>query len=398
MSWYSFLLGYTVLHISKDSITDFFELCRVLEITPRGLRRIGKGEDLTCRFTRFSAARLLHLSQEKGLGVRSVRQGGLPALWLRFIRRPGMVIGTGLALALLLVSRLFLWEVSLEGCEAVSEEEIRAELDEIGLRRGAFLPLLDGDDIALSLRQADARVGYVTVNMIGTVAFVQIKEAEPAPVPTPTAPANLVAKKDGVILLPMIFEGECLVEIGERVRRGQLLASGIIDGEQNGFRITRASGEIWARTEEKIIVNVPLSYEEKVYTGKLRREVEVQFFGLCGKVFKNTGNVDAQCDIIINNHILFAGTRTLPFGVSVTEHRAYAYQTATRTATQALALAKAELASRLAAGGEARKLLSTTVETVLDDAGVTLVCTAAFEENIGLISEFSVTDAVKNLT
>ncbi len=392
MSVYFFFLGYTVLRIPAAASTDFFEICRVLGITPKGIKRVGKSEDMICRLTPFSAARVLSLAKERGVAIFTLKSGGLPTLWRRFIHRPGIVAGTVLALSVFVLAQLFVWEVEITGCEGITEQELVGELAEIGLSCGAFLPRLDADQITLALRQRDPRVGYATVNVVGTVAFVQIKEAEPLPEPVPRAPANLVAKKDGVILLPMIFEGECVVEIGERVRAGQVLASGIIESEKGGFRLTRAAGQVMARTEERITVSVPLAYEKKVYTGRVFREIELQFFGLRGKVFKNTGNTDKSCDIIISEKEFYAGARTLPLGASAVEYHEYEWQGARRTATEALLLAKEELLARLAREGETRTLLATTVETVWSDTGVALLCTAVFEEDIGGVLEFSVSE------
>lgn len=391
MRWFFFLTGTVILRVRETSQTEFFELCRTLELTPKALKRVKKTGDITCRFTRSAARELLARAKECALDVEPLENRGLPALWHRFIRRPGLVIGTVLAVALLILSRLFLWEVSLVGCEEPLKEEILAELDGIGLGLGTFLPHVDTDEVELALRRADARVGYVSVNLVGTVAFVQVRQAEQKGDQAPLGPANLVAKKDGLVVLPMIFEGERLVEVGEYVRQGQLLASGIIDSENGASRITRAAGQVMARTEETVAVSVPLVYQEKAYTGQIFCEFEVQFFGLCGKLFKNTGKMTSPCDIIVNNRTFCAGARTLPVGTTLTRYHAYTYREARRTATEALQLARAELAARLALEGQTRHLLSTTVETVVDAHGVTLICRAVFEEDIGLVSEFSVT-------
>lgn len=390
MSAYLFLLGYRDLYVEADVITDFFELCRTLEITPKNMKRVGKSEDITCRLTRFCAARLMALATEKGIPITVRKSGGLPALWLRFLRRPGIVFGTVLALALLVLAHLFVWDVEITGYETLTAQELEERLAAAGLSRGAFLPRLDSDAVTLSLRQSDARIAYATVNLVGTVAQVQIKEAEREPTPLPTAPANLVAKQDGVVLLPLVFEGECLVSVGERVRAGQVLASGIIESTAGGFRITRAAGQVLARTEEQIVVNVPFDYQEKVYTGRVFREIEVSFFGARGKVFKNTGNIANSCDIIKGEKKFSAGTHTLPLQLAFTEYYEYTAVAARHTATEALALAKAELAARLSAAAEARTLLSTTIETVVGEQGITLLCTAVFEEDIARVLEFSV--------
>ena len=390
MNAYLFLIGYTDLCIPVAAMTDFFEICRVLGITPRCARRTGKSEDVICRFSRFSAVRVMALAAQRELTFTVHKTGGLPALWLRFIHRPGIVLGAIAALMLLVAANLFVWDVDITGCEALTEREVEEELAALGLSCGSFLPNIDSDAITLALRHSDSRIAYATVNLLGTVAYLQIREAEPEPTRMPNSPANLVAKQDGTVLLPLIFEGECLIEVGEYVRAGQVLASGIMDSEAGGFRVTRAAGQVLARTEEKITVRVPFCYDEKVLTGRAFREIEVSFFGLSGKVFKNTGNVTNSCDIIEYEKEFYAGAHTLPFGLAVTEYYEYTEQASRRTATEALSLAHAELAARLANASETRTLLATTVEVVVDEDGVTLLCTAAFEEDIATVSEFSV--------
>ncbi|MBR2011382.1 MAG: sporulation protein YqfD [Clostridia bacterium] len=390
MNVYLFLIGYTELRVPAAAMTDFFEICRVLGISPRGAKRRRNSEDVICRLSRFSAARVMALATQREIALTVLKTGGLPALWLRFIHRPGIVFGALTALALLVAANLFVWDVDITGCEVLTEREVEEELKAVGLSRGVFLPLVDGDAIMLALRQSDSRIAYATVNLIGTVAHVQIREAEPEPTKVPHAPANLVAKQDGIVVLPLIFEGECLVEVGEYVRAGQVLASGILDSESGGFRVTRAAGRVLARTEETIAVSVPFCYNEKVLTGRVFREVEVSFFGMRGKVFKNTGNVTNSCDIIVYEKEFYAGAHTLPFGLTVAEYYEYTEQAARRTATEALSLANEELAARLATASEARTLLAKTVEVVVDEEGVTLFCTAAFEEDIATVFEFSV--------
>ena len=48
------------------------------------------------------------------------------------------------------------------------------------------------------------------------------------------------------------------------------------------------------------------------------------------------------------------------------------------------------LAAELATATATRSLLSRTVETVVSDEGITLVCTAVFEEDIARVAEFEI--------
>ncbi len=389
MRLYFLLLGYADISVPQAELSAFFELCRAAGLTPKNTKRDQKSGDMICRFTRFLATRVLRLAEEQGLSLSLLRQGGMPTVLLRLVRRPALACGVLAALVLLVAAQLVLWDIEITGNETLTDEEVEDSLAAAGLVRGAFLPHLDGDAIALAVRQSDARIAYASVNLSGTVATVQIKESEPEPAPAQHTPANLVARRDGVVVMPLIFEGECLVAAGEAVRAGQLLASGVIDTENNGIRITRAAGQVLARTEEIFTVEVPFDYMEKSYTGRVFYELDLNFFAAHGKVFKTTGNMPATCDIIEDEQKFYAGAHVLPIGFTRTVFREYTWVTAHRTATEALSLANAELAARLSESGTARTLLSKTVETVVSESGIVLVCTAVFEEDIAAVSEFS---------
>ena len=390
MSAYLWLLGYCAILVDAADITAFFELCRTEGSTPKDMKRDEKTGDLTCLMTRFSAARLLVEAKARDISLTLLRCGGMPELFFRFVRRPALVFGTVAALLVMVIGHLVLWDIEITGNEDLEKEEIEAVLAEAGLKRGIFLPRLDADGIALAVRQGDPRVSYVSVNVTGTVATVQIREAEQVPPPSSSTPANLVAKRDGIVLMPLVFEGECLVSAGDAVRAGQILASGVMDTDNNGIRFTRAAGQILARTEEVFRIEIPFEYTKKAYTGRVFRQADLLFFSLSGKLFKTTGKMTGSCDIIESERWINAGARTLPVGLALAEYREYTLVTARRSATEALSLARDTLAAKLAGNSISRTLLGKTVETVVSETGIVLICTAVFEEDIAAVSEFSV--------
>ena len=129
---------------------------------------------------------------------------------------------------------------------------------------------------------------------------------------------------------------------------------------------------------------------EKAYTGRVFKEFDLLFFSFEGKVFKTTGNIPDACDIIKKEQAYRVGTHVLPVGALLTEYREYRWVSARRSGAEALALAREELAKKLSDESASRTLLSKTVETVVDEDGVKLICTATFEEDIAAVSEFSV--------
>ena len=394
MKGYLFLLGFTAFAVSEEDAQAFFELVRREGISPKGIERDEKSGKICFFCTRLSAHRLKAAAAREGIALCVRREGGVPTLFARLGVRPGLVCGIVLALALVIAARFFVWDVEVYGNESLSREEIEESLALAGLARGTFLPTLNGDGVVAALRHTDSRIAYAALQRHGTVVTVQIREAEPVPADPVTAPANLVAKYDAVIVLPLIYEGECLVREGQVVRAGDILAGGILDTDNNGYRMTRAAGQVIARTVHTYTVRVPFAYEKKVYTGEKGHEFSLFFFNSVGKVFKTTGNMSGECDIIENKNWFSAGAgRELPFGWGLSTHLAFEWRSATRTATEARALAMAELEAQLAADSVGRTLLSRTVETQVDADGITLLCTVVCEEDIAGVVEIALPTA-----
>ena len=376
----------------RVDVSDAALLLSVLQkahIVPGALRKSDKTGEirfyLSCKqakvFEHFAKAELLAFSG---------KEKGVPVLLRELLHAPGLLVGILLAVLLLIGAHSVVWDIRITGAELLSNAELEAVLAELGVYRGAALSSLVGDDVALSLREKEPRVGYAAVNLSGTVVYVQVRESEPVPVPNSKSPANLVAARDGVITMPLVFEGECLVEVGEVVRAGQILVGGVRDTQNHGYRITRAAGQVLARTVHTYTVRVPFSYEQKAYTGEKESELSLLFFQFAQKVFKIDAQKLCKCDII--EEIKYFRTPTgamLPFGYALTNALFYEVQTCTRDLQAARGEALAELERMLAADGADRTLLEKHVEWSVDSEGVTLVCTVVCEEDIARTVEFS---------
>ncbi len=388
---YALLFGYRKFSVKSTHARRFFELCRRTEISPRGLSRAQNG-DIIFDCSLLAARRLSKLAVAEKIPFEIKKGGGLPLALSRFVLRPGLLVGSAAAICLTVLSHLFLWDIRVTGNREISTEEIVSELSAAGLSRGSFLPLLDASATELALREGDARIAYVSVVIVGTVASVQVREAIATPEPAATAPANLVAARDGVITMPLIFEGKCLVHAGDVVRAGQILATGLMDTDNNGMRVTRAAGQVMAKTVRTYTVRVPFAEEQRVPTGEVGREIVLLFFGGARKVFKSTGNISNDCDIIEKTVWLQAGDgKNLPLGYIQTEYIAYRTVTVNYTAEEAMSLAGQRLEAQMAEDSPTYTLLEQRVECVADAEGITMICTAVVEEDIALVAEFSLT-------
>ncbi len=353
------------------------------------------GIRFSCAFR--PARKFLAACRARDIEAEIVAYRGLPYLFERMAKRPGLIVGALLSVALIVLSGLFVWDVQVSGNVTLNESEVVEELRKCGFGVGSYLPNLRVREIENRVLMASERIGWLSINTDGTVARVQIIDHiagknEGGSDPSRKHPANLVAICDGQIEYLELYRGNAVVTTGQAVKAGELLVSGLYDSATGSIRFTRAAGRVMARTEHTIELEIPLSYEEKVYDAPYWQEIEVHFFDFSQKIFKNSGNSYILCDIIkYNTYLGQLGNNRLPLSVSYTEARPYHLEARGRTAEEAIELCYEELEQKLATFSDEVQLLQKEIVTEVGENSVTLVCTVICLENIATVQEFEIT-------
>lgn len=342
----------------------------------------------------YTAGLITQLCRGVGIRLSCDRRFGLPHLLYRYRRRYGIAVGAVLAIALMVLSGQYIWDVRVSGNSALGEEEIVAALAEQGLYIGCRKASLDVDSVENRLLINSRELSWVAVNIEGGVAFVEVRERLPEPVKEPITPANLVALRDGRVEQIEAYDGQVMVRAGQYVSRGELLVSGLVDSASVGWRHIRARGAVFARTVREIHIEIPLDYEEKCYTGEVGCEKNLIFFGKQIKLYKNTGFSGATYDTICNvdRFCLFGGER-LPLWLDSIEYRPYTLEPRRRSDEQAMELAYAALADELAAlSAEGATFLRKDITCQPGELVYVLDCTLTLIENIAGTVEFQVSE------
>ncbi len=395
MSVALFLRGNCTVAIPAPHRTAAMNLCMQMGLQYSDFRWC---EDGSVRFccTASSARRFLAACQRRDVEAEIVAHRGLPRFLSQVSQRAGLVAGTVLALALIVLSGLFVWDVQVSGNVSLTEGEVLEELRACGFGVGSYLPTLRVREIENRVLMASEHIGWLSINTEGTVARVQIiehivGEDEGDSNPSGKRPANLVATRDGQIEYLELYRGNAIATTGQAVKAGELLVSGLYDSQTGSFRYTRAAGRVMARTERVIKVEIPLSYEEKVYDAPVFQEIELHFFNFSHKIFKNSGNLDVLCDIIkYNSNLGQLGSNRLPISLSYTKMRSYHTEWRERGAEEALALCYEELARQLSLLSGEVQLLQKSIATEVGENSVTLTCTLTCIENIAEVQEFEI--------
>lgn len=264
-------------------------------------------------------------------------QLGFHALLSRYRKRSGILVGFVLALFLIVFSSLFVWDITVTGADAIPEASIMEALEERGVKLGAFVPAVDTEAVEHSLMLELDGLSYVSINLRGTVAAVEVRERKTAEIEDRATPSNLVASVDGQIEALQVTGGVSVVKLGEVVKKGELLVSGVIDSKALGYRLVRARGEVLARTTLTYRTEIPYQTTEKVYTGQFFSQKSVKIFSKTIKLFGKDSISPSTCDKIeVERRLYLFGLIKLPIFITETKYAEYELRPKTLTQTEAL--------------------------------------------------------------
>ena len=238
------------------------------------------------------------LAKRCGCELTLLRRRGGSLLRSFLLRRTVLLGGALLALGLMLLSSLFVWSVEVRGAERVSRGEILRALEDAGLTVGSFWPGLPADLLRSRALQQLPELGWMSVNVCGSRAIVQVREREEKPLlETETGEESLFASSGGVVRRISVLSGRAEVQAGEPVTAGQLLVTAI-PGQG------RARGSVTAETWRELIAVRPALETEKD-PGRWRYSRFALIFGKRRlNLYFSSGKAIDGCDKIVSEYTL----------------------------------------------------------------------------------------------
>ena len=279
MTIFQFLEGSKKIECKKEHADFVLDILTRENLYFRALRRAEDGS-ITFSLPNRDEGRLSELCRERAGAYRIISEKSLARALKRRRRRIGLLFGVVLCAITLYVSTLFVWNIKIISPDNVNEAEIIALLEESGFHIGSYIPACDFEKTALEVLMRTDAVSFLSINMTGTVAEVEVaaRTVHP-PAENEKRPSNLVAKYTGHILRYEVRAGQIACKIGEVVEKGHLLISGVYESKHHGDIAERAEGAVYAMIEEQLVTEYPLTPLEKKYTGAVEERRILSVFG-----------------------------------------------------------------------------------------------------------------------
>lgn len=246
---WNYFFGYVVIKVDGLSLEKFINLCISRGVKLWGIKRINY-TSLTANISIKDFRSLPPIVRVIGCRVRIIDKKGFPFLAHRYKHRKMLIGGMLIFLVALYVLSSFVWIVEVEGVTKIDEGTLYNLLEEKGIKPGIYKGKLNLWEIENEMLIEVPELSWISIELIGTKAIARVVErVKPPSIIDTSTPCNVVASKDGIISQVIPLEGDVVVGVGDTVKKGQLLISGIIDHDDAQIiRYVHARGNIFART------------------------------------------------------------------------------------------------------------------------------------------------------
>jgi len=202
-----------------------------------------------------------------GSRTRILSRHGVPFKLARLARRKVFAGGMLAFVVALFVLSMLVWNVRIEGETAIPEARILAAARAEGLYKYQWSWRME-DTATLSKNMArrlpDA--AWVGVEKKGTSILITVVDSTKPEKKPLESPSHLVAKADAVVTKVIAESGRPKVERNDRVKKGDVLISGLLGDEKNQKAVV-SKGMVMGLVWHEYQIVAPMTKKIKSYTG-----------------------------------------------------------------------------------------------------------------------------------
>lgn len=275
----SYMLGYVNICVEGYFIERFINICISKNLFLWNVKR-QKSTIMYANVRIKEFKELKQIARKTKCRVSITSKKGAPFVLHRYKKRK--LFGAFLILIFLVILGMsnFVWNIEITGNDTIQTEELMETLNKNGLNIGVLKNKVDTKQLINDIRLNRDDVAWVGVQMKGTNAIVKVVEADAKPeIINKEDYCNIVSDKDGVITKITAKNGTLVMNVGDVIRKGDILIGGWMEGKYTGTRYVHSEGEIlakvWYSKKEKMSFNqqiqVKTGKEEKKYSIRINK-------------------------------------------------------------------------------------------------------------------------------
>ena len=343
----SYIYGYINIKVESFFLERFINICISKKILLWNIKR-KKSTILYANIRIKDYKRIKEIAKKTKSKIKIENKKGLPFLLYKYRKRK-IFLGLFIIVIIgLIATSNFIWNIEITGNINIGTQELIEVLNKNGLKIGTNKNKIDVNLLINNIRLQRHDIAWIGINMKGTNAIIEIKEADSAPdIINEDEFCNIISDKTGMISKINVQNGTSNVELGDIVKPGDMLVLGYMEGKYTGKRYVHSSADIeakvWYSKKDKFYykqeIKVPTGATEDKYTLNINN-FKINFYKTLSK-FQNYDTINE------NKKLMLFPNFYLPIEIIKTTNYEYEKKQKTFTEEEILESATKELADIL---------------------------------------------------
>ena len=334
------ILGYVKVEIEGYYIERFINICQNRKILIWNLKR-KKGVKLYFNIGIQDFKKLKQIARKTNCKMKIQKKRGLPFLLHKYKKRKIFVVFLLVVAIGIYVSSGYIWNVDVQIEENKVIEGITQDLEKLGLKKGVKKSTIESDKMINEIRLKRNDISWIGIDLKGTNAIVKIVKADEKPEIIDSSDyCNIVAKKDGVITNIVAQNGTAVVNVGDEVKKGDILIAGYMEGKYTDKRYVHSLGEVQAKILYKESEKIYFTQETVRETGNEEKKFQIKFKNFQINFYKTLSNFKIYDTMYTEKNLKIFSNFYLPISVVEITNKEQVRETTIYNEQEAIELGK----------------------------------------------------------
>ena len=339
---YNFAVGYAKIQIEGYFVERFINLCLNRNIEVWDVCKKYEGV-ITLKVKLHDLEKLNEIADITRSEVTIIKNAGIPYVASLYSKRKIFFAVSAIALILIYLGSLRIWDIEITGDFSIPIEEIQKELLTENVKVGMKKDDLDFDTIKRNIYMRRSDILWMGFDIKGVKAVIEVLErTEPKKDELKDKPCNIVADKDGVVEKIFVRDGTRVKNVGEVVFKGDMLVSGIVSSEHSEDRHVHSNAEILLKTWYTGKTAVPFEKTVVSKTGNVEKKHKMQLGNYTINLSNTSTNFEKYDTISDVKKLTLFGEIELPISLETTSYEEVIADEIKYTKEQAEKIAKEE--------------------------------------------------------
>ena len=320
---YMFFAGYVYVEVEGFFIERFINMCINKNIILQDLKRENKAY-IKFKLLKSDFKEIRHIAKIAKCKVRIETKSGIPFIINRYRKRKIFAVAV-LAIAIFIfILTKFIWNIEVVGNENISKDEILKVVEDYGIKIGTLKYKIDTDKISNLIRLSRDDLSWIGISIHGTNAKITIQEAIKKPeIIDKSEICNIIAKKDGTISKIIVQNGTARIEVGDEVKKGDILVEGIMEGQYTEDRLVHAEATVFGKIMFEKEKTDSFLQIEKIKTGNIENKNKICLNNFKINLNKGVSKFEKYDTIVASKKVKLFSNFYFPFEIEKITNEEY---------------------------------------------------------------------------